>query len=231
MHWPHALKVAQEAHKDQKRKYVDEKGEQELYINHPLRVAQKIINVNAKSSIPTPSITLDRLKVIAVLHDLFEDTDYPIHAIRSYFGDLVTDSILQLTNDKHLTKEQQKNAQIYNVESYNDYARVVKLADMYDNLSGLFRNEIPQGWSEERVIDYFKHKRQVTDVYLHTTRFNKTFWEIEYKLLNAVNYIINQFESREKEQEEEREKYRYDDRIDPLNYGNYCDHEDEIPTM
>lgn len=200
MNFPHALVIAKEAHKDQKRKYVDEKGEQEPYVHHPMRVAQMIINANTDSSIPIPSGSLDTFKCIAVLHDLFEDTDYPIHEVRKHFGDLVTDSILQLTNDKHLTKEQQKNAQVYNVKSYNDYARIVKLADMLDNLSGLFRNEIPQGWSEERVIDYFKHKRQVVDVYLHTTRFNTTFWEIEYQLLNDVNYIINQFESREKGQ-------------------------------
>ena len=86
------------------------------YIIHPIRVSQEL-----KS---------DTEKVVALLHDVVEDTDTTLAEISDLFGPEVTAAVEALTARKG--------------ESYEDYirrvkvneiARIVKIADISDNLS------------------------------------------------------------------------------------------------
>lgn len=118
-----AVKVATKAHQGQTR------WGGEPYITHPLAVAE--------------AFDLERQpreKIIAVLHDVLEDSDVTYKEIVGNFGVVIADAVRQLTHPPHI--------------SYADYvvnirdetiagntsarlARVVKEADLRHNLSDL----------------------------------------------------------------------------------------------
>lgn len=109
-----AIIIATKSHHGQK----DKSGEP--YILHPLRV------MNALSGVGWP----DDVLIVAVLHDVLEDTNTTVDALeRAGFSHQVIVALLSVTRTKY--------------ESYADYlarakanwiGRVVKIADLKDNL-------------------------------------------------------------------------------------------------
>ena len=104
-----AIALAKYAHKGQ----VDKAGMP--YINHPLAVADMVDGENNK--------------IVAVLHDVLEDTNVKASTIQNLFGNEVSYPLIVLTHN--------------NEESYDDYinrvannetARIVKLADLQHNM-------------------------------------------------------------------------------------------------
>lgn len=116
-----ALVFAAMYHQGQKRRGGEE------YIAHPIRVAN---NVDGEQE-----------KVVALLHDVVEDTDCTFKDVYDYFGPEVVRSVYSLTHKKG--------------ESYRDYIRrvmkddvavKVKMADIADNLSDSpSENQIKKG--------------------------------------------------------------------------------------
>lgn len=114
-----ACALAKTAHAGQK----DKSGND--YIEHPMTVASYVEGYDAK--------------VLAVLHDVLEDTDMSELQIRELFGDLVADTLLILTHKDG--------------EAYLDYIRrvaehplavQVKLADLRHNMDlGRYGGHIP----------------------------------------------------------------------------------------
>lgn len=104
-----ALKVASEYHTGQ----VDKAGRD--YINHPIAVANLVDTENEK--------------IVALLHDIIEDTDMTIEKLKCY--GFSTDIILAI---KTLTKDNECDYFKYlqNVKK-NKLARIVKLADLKHN--------------------------------------------------------------------------------------------------
>ena len=100
--------VAECAHKGQKDKAgVD-------YINHPLTVASFVESEDEK--------------IVALLHDVLEDTEFPEIALRILFGDKIVDSLLLLMHEKGV------NYFDYVAKIKNDpLAKAVKLADLKHN--------------------------------------------------------------------------------------------------
>jgi len=106
-----AIKIATIAHKGQ-----TDKGGHD-YIGHPLRVMDSVKSENEK--------------IVAVLHDVVEDTDITIEYLRGKgFSEEVFDGVYAMTRGK----EESYNHYIKKVMS-NDIAVVVKLADLTDNLN------------------------------------------------------------------------------------------------
>lgn len=106
----HAISIAAKAFKDK----LDKSGEP--YILHCLYVMYK-------------QTTITR-KIIAVLHDLVEDTDWTFDDLRKKgFGDAVIMPLMLLTHDPTLKTYDEYIAEI----STNDDARAVKLADLEHN--------------------------------------------------------------------------------------------------
>ena len=104
-----AIKVAVEAHRAQ----VDKNGEP--YILHPLRV---MMNVSRP------------LQVIAVLHDVVEDSDsYGLGDVLALFGEDVRDAVDALTR-----REGERYEDFIRRCKANRAARHVKIADIRDNL-------------------------------------------------------------------------------------------------
>ncbi|MBQ0000569.1 MAG: HD domain-containing protein [Clostridiales bacterium] len=104
-----AEQIAAAAHEGQ----YDEAGVP--YIEHPRFVAGLLGN--------------NELKVIALLHDVMEDTDVTEQELRPIFGDRITDALLLMTRDKS------EDYSIY-IErlSHNELSRKVKLADLTHNM-------------------------------------------------------------------------------------------------
>ena len=113
------------------------------YILHPLRV---MLNV--------PTI---QHKIVAVLHDILEDTETTIEDLYQFgFQEHIIDAIVALTKKQGETRlEAAQRAR------QNPIARVVKLADINDNMD-LSRIQSPTVKDFERLKEY----QQVRDLLL-----------------------------------------------------------------
>lgn len=113
------------------------------YILHPLRV---MLNV--------PTI---EHKIVAVLHDILEDTETTIEELYQFgFQEHIIDAIVALTKKQGETRlEAAQRAR------QNPIARVVKLADINDNMD-LSRIQSPTVKDFERLKEY----QQVRDLLL-----------------------------------------------------------------
>ena len=113
------------------------------YILHPLRV---MLN--------TPTI---EHKIVAVLHDILEDTETTIEDLYQFgFQEHIIDAIVALTKEQGETRlEAAQRAR------QNPIARVVKLADINDNMD-LSRIQSPTIKDFERLKEY----QQVRDLLL-----------------------------------------------------------------
>lgn len=125
-----ALQIAQKAHAGQ----VDKAGKD--YILHPMTVASYM--------------DTDTEKAIAYLHDVLEDTDVTVDALRKIFPNEIVDTLITLTHRKD--------------ESYFEYiqristsklAKKVKVADLLHNLD-ITRIKEPTKQDYERLEKYKK---------------------------------------------------------------------------
>jgi (p)ppGpp synthase/HD superfamily hydrolase len=118
-----ALSFAENAHKGQKRKYDDEP-----YIQHPIRVATRLIDWG----IQDPHILCP-----ALLHDVYEDTSTTVPEVYHKFGAVIATRVLLLTEPSFVGLSRAERKVMYNVilASACDAVKLVKLADIFDNLS------------------------------------------------------------------------------------------------
>ncbi|PIE24098.1 MAG: phosphohydrolase [Planctomycetota bacterium] len=142
-----AANFAAQKHKAQQRK-----GSGEPYIVHPLGVAT-ILSEEAGISDPA---TL----AAALLHDCIEDTDSSAEELRQYFGEEITELVLELSDDMSLPKATRKREQIRKAGQLSPKACLVKMADKLHNLRDIERI-VPENWSPERVRGYFTWSHEV----------------------------------------------------------------------
>ncbi|NXE69942.1 MESH1 pyrophosphohydrolase, partial [Calcarius ornatus] len=88
------------------------------------------------------------------------DTDTTFSEIEERFGAEVRRVVEEVTDDKSLPKMERKRLQIERAPACSRRAKLVKLADKLHNLRDLNRCT-PQGWSEERVQEYFRWAARV----------------------------------------------------------------------
>jgi (p)ppGpp synthase/HD superfamily hydrolase len=112
-----AILFATKAHEGQK----DYKGLP--YILHPLRVMNRVRRAGGDET----------AMIVALLHDVLEDTDTRRGSIRAAFGDVVTDSVVALTRGRGVSYELYITflSQCRN----RDLVVMVKLADLAENLA------------------------------------------------------------------------------------------------
>ncbi|CAH1789239.1 unnamed protein product [Owenia fusiformis] len=135
-------------HKDQRRKDTDKTP----YINHPIGVAYILTE---EGGIADPEVIQ-----AALLHDTVEDTECTLDEIKEHFGDHVAGIVDEVSDDKTLPKMERKRLQIEHASSCSPQAKLVKLADKLYNLRDL-NCCTPEGWSEERVTEYFEWAAKV----------------------------------------------------------------------
>ena len=121
-----AYNFARKAHEGQ----VDKAGVP--YIVHPVTVA---------GMVDTPEE-----KIVALLHDVVEDTPVSIEAVRNLFGDRIADAVSLLTHDKSVPYEN-----YVKLIKGNELARKVKIADLKHNMD-LRRIPNPKAEDMDRVV-------------------------------------------------------------------------------
>jgi len=130
-----AIAIAAEAHSGQ----TDKAGAP--YILHPLRVMMRVEG--------------DHARIAAVLHDLVEDTEWTLEALRAEgFVDAVVDAIDGLTR---------RDGEVYldfcRRAGTNEIARVVKLADLEDNLDPARIAALPE--ENHSLTDRYRKARAI----------------------------------------------------------------------
>lgn len=126
-----ALKLCFEAHRDQR----DKSGMP--YVFHPFHLAEQM-----KDEVTT---------VVALLHDVVEDTDYTLEDLRQMgFGEQVLEALALLTHDPKVPYMEYVAA-----IKENEIAKAVKLADLAHN-SDLTRSEEVDEKALNRKMKYEK---------------------------------------------------------------------------
>ena len=121
-----AVAFACEQHRGQKRTEAD--GEVD-YVVHPLRVAEHVRRLAGCDDV--------ELLCAAVLHDTIEDSGTRYDELAKSFGDRVARIVAELTNDSRLPKEERHEDMIRRLATASPEAKLIKLADRYDNLSAI----------------------------------------------------------------------------------------------
>jgi guanosine-3',5'-bis(diphosphate) 3'-pyrophosphohydrolase len=140
-----AIKAANFAaikHRDQRRKDAGASP----YINHPIALANLLCN---EAGVADPVVIC-----AALLHDTIEDTETTAEELRAHFGRAITLVVMEVTDDKTLSKAERKRLQIVRARTASRRARLVKLADKICNLRDIAANP-PTGWSLRRKRQYF----------------------------------------------------------------------------
>ena len=137
-----AAEFAAEKHRHQRRK----DAHASPYINHPIQLAKLLAN---EGGIADPDVLC-----AALLHDTIEDTETTADELRTLFGDAITAIVLEVTDDKALSKEDRKRFQIEHAPHVSHQAKLVKLADKICNLRDIISSP-PAKWSIERKQEYF----------------------------------------------------------------------------
>ena len=117
-----AIRIATEAHSGQMRK-----ADGMAYITHPIAVALKL----AKHGFS------DIVIAAALVHDVLEDTDYPVNKFKKELGDEVFEIVKAVSNDKSLEWEEKKIKYIENIRKGPEEAKVVAVADKIHNIESL----------------------------------------------------------------------------------------------
>lgn len=137
-----ALNFSAYKHRSQKRKSIEEIP----YINHPLRVAEILWE---EGDIRNMDII-----IAGILHDTIEDTGTKAEEITALFGETVTGYVLEVTDDRSLSKEERKKMQIEHAANISFEAKQIKLADKIANIYDVGIN--PPNWTVERKKQYLE---------------------------------------------------------------------------
>lgn len=135
----------------EKHKYQRRKGYNQVpYINHPLKVAEILIDTGEKD-----------LSVIiaALLHDVVEDTDATKEDLIEKFGQEVADYVVELTDDKDLPIAERKVLQVKNSPNLSPGAKKIKIADKICNIQDIVN--YPLDWTLERRLGYLDWAQEV----------------------------------------------------------------------
>ena len=143
-----AASYAAQKHRSHRRKGADA----DPYINHPLQVAAFLAEVGG--------ITDVDILTAALLHDVVEDTDTTPEEIEELFGSRVRGFVMELTDDKSLSKAERKSKQVEHAPYLSNEAKQIKIADKYSNISDIVENP-PHNWTEQRKAEYIKWGNEV----------------------------------------------------------------------
>lgn len=150
-----ALEFAAVRHRKQFRKGEDKSP----YINHPIQVANLLVN-EAGEMDPV-------LLAAAILHDVVEDTvdgkkekKKLVELIREEFGEDVLSVTLEVTDDKSLCKKDRKRLQVEHAPHLSVKARKLKIADKIMNVRDITNNP-PEKWPLKRIIRYLDWSEKV----------------------------------------------------------------------
>jgi guanosine-3',5'-bis(diphosphate) 3'-pyrophosphohydrolase len=143
-----ALAFAAYKHRKQRRKGSDASP----YINHPIAVANLLVNEGGVHD--------TTLICAALLHDTIEDTKTTAEELETEFGAEIARIVQELTDDKSLPPATRKRLQVEHGPSLSTGAKLVKLADKTCNLRDLAQHP-PTEWPLERRQGYYDWAKEV----------------------------------------------------------------------
>ena len=143
-----ALAFAAHKHRDQRRKDAGASP----YINHPIALADVLVNEGGVSDI--------EVLCAALLHDTLEDTDTRQEELVNAFGSRVARVVAEVTDDKSLSSPERKRLQIEHAPKLSAEAKLVKLADKICNLRDIVERP-PAKWDVQRRREYFDWAKRV----------------------------------------------------------------------
>ena len=142
-----AATFAAQKHALQKRK-----DDVQPYINHPIEVADLLVNVG--------NVDDTDMIAAALLHDTVEDCGVSYAEIAERFGEAVAGYVRELTDDKSLPKAERKRLQIEHAPHLSPQAKQIKLADKISNVRDMIESP-PKGWDIERRREYVEWGEKV----------------------------------------------------------------------
>jgi guanosine-3',5'-bis(diphosphate) 3'-pyrophosphohydrolase len=145
-----AIGFAANKHRDQRRK----DAVASPYINHPIALANVLAN--------EAGIDDERVLIAAILHDTIEDTETSEQELIREFGQEITGIVLEVTDDKALSRSERKRLQVEHAPSISRRAKLVKLADKICNLRDIATSP-PPDWSLTRRQEYYDWAKAVID--------------------------------------------------------------------
>lgn len=122
---------ATEAHNTSK---VMRKYSRNPYIIHPQAVVSTLVSYTEDPEI----------LAAAWLHDVIEDTNVTELDLRAEFGDTITDMVVELTppsKDEFPDRKVRKIMENEQVKKYSQRAKLIKLADIFDNIGDVRVND------------------------------------------------------------------------------------------
>jgi outer membrane lipoprotein-sorting protein len=128
--WHEAASMAARVHHNQKRK--DKK--KTPYFSHPARVA---LTVAVKFG-----CTDEKILTAAFLHDVLEDTLVDYDDLLERFGEDIAEMISKLSKDSRLVESERERRYDQQLDEADWPAKLIKLADVYDNLADATDDEI-----------------------------------------------------------------------------------------
>lgn len=142
-----AARFAATHHRDQRRKGLSARP----YVNHCIEVAELLATVGG--------VTDPVLLAGALLHDTIEDTEATADEVLMHFGAEVQALVLEVTDDKSLSKSDRKRLQVERGPHKSLRAQQLKLADKISNLRDLVEDS--PDWTPERCAEYVQWARAV----------------------------------------------------------------------
>ena len=97
----------------------------------------------------TENFNLELAVRSALLHDVLEDTDTTEAELKTHFGTLVAQSVMALTKNKTLPKNDQLLDSIARIKKCPRETWAVKLADRITNMQ-----KPPSSWRPEKITQY-----------------------------------------------------------------------------
>ena len=169
-----AANFAAERHADQRRKGRN----QEPYVNHLIEVVQHL----AQSTRAGDTVLL----AAGFLHDTVEDTNTRLDELAKLFGPDVASVVGEVSDDKHLRKDDRKRLQVEQITQKSTRAQFLSIADKTANVASLLRSP-PMDWTRQRMREYGDWAEAVVsqirgqDAYLDQT-FSRALLDLRAKL-------------------------------------------------
>ena len=116
----------------------------EPYVNHVLEVAHLVAEAGLDADVIAA----------ALLHDTVEDTETSPAELEAEFGPVISNLVLELTDDKSLLKADRKRLQVERAPHKSVGAQAIKTADKISNLRSILASP-PADWDEQRKQEYF----------------------------------------------------------------------------
>lgn len=117
------------------------------YVLHPLRVMNRVRRAGGDET----------AMIVALLHDVLEDTDVSRGSIRAAFGDVITDSVVALTRPRGV--DYTGYITLISNNRNRELTVMVKLADLSENLARGKETPLPEPKQSELNKRYKKAQK------------------------------------------------------------------------